>query len=350
MINSKNQSTESLLSLHETLSASRHEGEDYKLGQIIRVEEELVRQISKERDHEYAPSLPRIKRDLVLHLVRYGTYLKTEYRQDDQEAERSLNRALRYDPYIPQAHYRLGFLAYKRHRHVDAVASFHRALEAQRRNPEHFLPLSRQQEYNASLYLSNSALYVAQSAQTKSVELELDAAVQEHRIGGLALSPLYDVIAENESYLAAHAFTVTTKGKQWTCSRAAYEELRDAASSRVALLDLTGQGISLTYGGREVDLAVTRAEVLLHLMKRTDDACPATKYDFTHIFETPTGEVPTNSYTQTINRLRSNLTAVDMPASEVIVTVPRSGGRDTGYYYDASLIPFMIVERSDLVQ
>ena len=92
---------EELLDIEEELLSKMDE--ESSLHTIINVYEELYRKISADKEGEYASSLPAIKKKLISYYVRYGTYLKTQYQKDDYAAERSLNKALRFDQENPIA-------------------------------------------------------------------------------------------------------------------------------------------------------------------------------------------------------------------------------------------------------
>ena len=163
----KTMSIEELLDMQEELHLCRDE-EDGSLHELISVDEELHRRISTDRDSEYAPSLEMIKKGLVSNLIHYGTYIKTEYRKDDHTAEQTLRKALRYDKENPVANYRLGFLAYKRRNYIKSIVYFQNALQFHAKREESNYSLTPQQMYNANLYLSSSALYIAKDAQKAS--------------------------------------------------------------------------------------------------------------------------------------------------------------------------------------
>jgi Tfp pilus assembly protein PilF len=97
---------------------------------------------------------------LISYLVRYGTYLKTQYQKDDYAAEHSLKKAIQYDRENPIAHYRLGFLSYKKESYSSALVHFQNATHHQKTYSNNEYRLTNQQVYNAHLYLSNSALYI----------------------------------------------------------------------------------------------------------------------------------------------------------------------------------------------
>jgi len=230
-------SVDELLDQLEILEDQRDDGKDYLLQPIISIETALLRVIKADHASEYLMSLPKIKQDLTEHLVKYGTYLKTEYRKDDMAAKTSLIQALKYDKTIPQAHYRLGFLAYKQKNYMSALGHFKNAVENQQLHPEHKLRLTNQQSYHAALYMSNSALYLAADAQ----ELALYIDVEETKIDQLMLSPLYELINSNTSYLEQHVLQITDcdgiRGGSWE----EYEELMDAPDRKELILDMTGR-------------------------------------------------------------------------------------------------------------
>ncbi|MFS0576246.1 hypothetical protein AB1K83_11465 [Sporosarcina sp. 179-K 3D1 HS] len=233
----KTLSIDELLDRLDELNEARIGGEDYHLYQIIAIEEMLIRKFSKEEDGQYG--VEKTKKDLIVHLVKYGTYLKTEYKKDDNSAKLTLKKALQYDKEIPQAHYRLGFLAYKEENYATSLQYFQKALRFHNGNPRHAFGLFKQQQYNANLYLSNCALYIAADAQKVSEELAEDIDVEEKRIDSLALSPLYDLIAENDMCLMKHAYTLLTPLGTRTCSREDYEQLDKEYLDHI-LLNLAG--------------------------------------------------------------------------------------------------------------
>lgn len=155
----KEMSIEELLDLEEEIRAAIDEGKPGSMNKAINVYEELHRQIKSNTESEYKQSLGNIEKQLVRYLIRYGTYLKSEYEKEGRLAKRTLEKALKYDRTNPLAHYRLGFIAYKEEEYIESIRQFRQALQSEERN---VYKLSPQQRYNAGLYLSNSALYIAQ--------------------------------------------------------------------------------------------------------------------------------------------------------------------------------------------
>lgn len=133
-----------------------------------------------------------------------------------------LKEALKYDKNNPIAAYRLGFLAYKHRNYAEAVQYFKKALDFQQSNQHHPYPLNSQQQLNAHLYLTNSALYIAKETAEKMNKLSMTNNLE---IPNNELAPLYNRLFENEKYLVRHAFYNITKNGRTTCSKRACEDL-----------------------------------------------------------------------------------------------------------------------------
>src|SRR5690606_28947720 len=127
------------------LLSQRESGNNEMLYRIISVEESLIRAIRRVPDEGNEHLLNEVTQQLVDHLVKYGTYLKTEYRKDNKAAAGNLRKALRYDRTIPLAHYRLGFLAYRDKKYTTAIRYFDQASECHTTNPQHRYALTEQQ-------------------------------------------------------------------------------------------------------------------------------------------------------------------------------------------------------------
>ena len=81
--------------------------------------------------------------------------------KDDASAIASLKKAITLDKHNPIVHYRLGFLTYKERDYVSAVQYFQKAIDSQLYYQNHEYVLNEQQLFYAHMYLTNSALYVA---------------------------------------------------------------------------------------------------------------------------------------------------------------------------------------------
>ena len=218
-----------------------------------------------------------IKKGLISNLIHYGTYLKTEFRKDDHTAERTLKKATRYDRENPVANYRLGFLAYKRRNYIKSIVYFQNALQFHAKREESIYSLTPQQMYNANLYLSSSALYIAKDAQKASDKVEGD--INKTTISNLELSPLYEIITQNEKYLRSHAFTITSQNGKEMCSREECDRLIESNSDTFILF--SDREHMVFYQESEAQLSIRQAEMLMLLMEQSSEDRPATRHKFT---------------------------------------------------------------------
>ncbi|PIC80932.1 hypothetical protein CSV75_03900 [Sporosarcina sp. P18a] len=338
---------EELLDQLEVLVDQRDDGKDFLLHSIISIETALLRVIKSDPESDYALSIVKIESDLKEHLVKYGTYLKTEYRKDEISAKSTLKQALRYDQTIPLAHYRLGFIAYKQQAYKSALFHFQHAVEYQRLKPQHKMSLSNQQSYHALLYLSNSALYLAAEAQQQSQKISIHNDVEQTKIDQLTLSPLYKLIDANSSYLAQHAFQITDSEGQRGASWEEYEELIDDATKDALILDMTGREIWVRYGGSAVKLTILNAELLRKLMLNSSETVPLAKTDLSDLFSVQSGDIKIERYVKSISRLREKLRNLKLPLDVIGMVAKPLNGQDTSYYYRSTEILFMLIEYAE---
>lgn len=333
----KDKTIEELLDIQQDLHLSREAEQDGLLARLINIKEELYRKISKDKDSEYAPSLLQIKQSLLSDLIRYGTYLKTEYQKDDYAAKINLRKALKYDPKNPIAHYRLGFLAYKKERYIDANTYFYKALQYQEiAEDKHYL-LHSQQMYYANLYLCNSALYIAHHAQ-ESLKT-LSSSVEEERIPNLEISPLFEMITQNDRYIHEHAFTMTTKDGSKSCPKESCEEAIDRYTNTIILYFSDRKNLVL-WNGEGEQLNLKQAEMLQHFLLYSNELAPTKWSVFLPLFDT---EVRHNTVIQNVSRLRRKLASLGI-SSEVITNTTYHG--QTAYFFNES-IPYIVMHRSD---
>ncbi|OZM56948.1 hypothetical protein CIB95_09260 [Lottiidibacillus patelloidae] len=328
-------SEEELLDLEQELLSQRSEDMPMTGQKLVELYEVLYRKVRKNRDSEYQYILEEIKRKLLLNLVQYGTYLKTEMSQDDTLAKQTLKKALSYDRDIPQANYRLGFLSYKEANYTDAISYFENALSSSTST----FKLTEQQRYHAQLYLVNSALYIVQNTQSI-----LEEQGEISPIPTAELSPLYEKIMKNNNYLSENAFTATSATGSRQCSPADVEEIIDYESNRL-ILYFSDQQISVSYRGKETSLSVNQGELLRYLLLFSSKDTPVTKHAFFDLFSNSNNndEIPNNTYTQNITRLRSKL------ASLITGTTLIENSRvqkNIAYYY-TELHPYTVIYRSD---
>ncbi len=337
----KTMSMDELLDREVELRASRDVEQASSMNEAISVYEELYRRINPDKGSEYIQSLDTIREQLVLRLIRYGTYLKTEYQKDDRAAKRTLTKALNYDRTNPLARYRLGFIAYKESDYMESLLQFQQALHAEEREK---YKLSSQQRYNAGLYLSNSALYIAQQAQASLETVEGD--ISKTGISSLELSPLYEIITKNETYLLNHAFSMTSQEGVKRCSKDDCEDLIDSDQSGTLILYFSDRNHAVFYKGKELQrLSINQAKMLRTFMLESNEERSATKYEFEDLFEMKVagGEITDNTYITAVKRLREKL-ADDLIPTPIIVS--KRYRNETGYYYNQTL-PYLVIERAD---
>ena len=310
--------------------------------QIISVYEELYRKISKDKEGEYADLEPMIKKHLVSFLVRHGSYLKTEYKKDDRAAESTLKKALTYDRQIPIAHYRLGFLAYKQKNYLQALLHFKNAHSYNRNGDNKQFLLTNQQNYHAQIYIANSSLHIAKAAQEIAARLEEETDVLT--VPSQNLSPLYELIAKNEKLIEQNAYKIITEEGEKLCSKEHAEDLLDSEKHKI-ILYFSDRENMLLFSGKSKPLTTKQAELLRYFFLYTSNQHPATKHHVYDLYEgtNDNGEMPTNTYTQWIARLKEKLTQCHIPATIINNTRYRN---QTAYFFEKNW-PFLIIHRSD---
>jgi len=343
----QNKTIEELLDLEEELLESKEEEKAGSLDNLTRLYEELYRRISSDRNSEYGASLDQIKKTLISYLVRYGSFLKTQYKKDDRMAEKMLVKAVRYEKKIPVAYYRLGFLRYKQKDYLSALTYFQKAVDTQHTCTQKDYRLNQQQVYNAYLYITNSALYMADQAHTSIKEIESEELIAQ--APSYEQSNLFQLINQNEEFLASSAFTVITpEGKRLCSHRDCKNMIKERQLPDTLILYFSDHGQTLFFNGEKEELSINHAEMLRYFFLYTSEPSPATKYDFGRsIFDTKRedGEVANNTYVQTVRRIREKVQSVQVLQS-VIINKRHRG--QTGYYYN-QMVPFAIIHRIDSI-
>jgi tetratricopeptide (TPR) repeat protein len=340
----RTKSIEELLDLEEELHSSRDDEQDGSLDRLISLYDELYKRISSDRNSEYAQSLAQIKKNLISYLVRYGTYLKTVFQKDDNAASSALTKALRYDGRNPIAHYRLGFLSYKQRDYSVALQNFQKSISYQKSYSNLEYQLNNQQLYNAHLYLTNSALYIAKEAQ-RSLE-RLPVVPNQAGVSNLAMSPFYEVIQRNEGYLQSQAFTIVSQDGKRTCSKDECERITESESAlpNTLILYFSDRANYILFNGEEKSLSLNQAEMLRYFLLSSNEAVPVTRDKFFDLFQNARelDAVPLNTFVVNVRRLRGKLSDLRVPA----IIVNKLWERETAYYFNRQL-PFAIIHRSD---
>jgi tetratricopeptide (TPR) repeat protein len=338
----KNKTIDELLDMEEELHMSKDEEEDGSLHRHISVYEELYRKITSDQDSDYATSLDRIKKKLISYLVRYGTYLKTVYQKDDMSTKYTLKKALKYDRENPVVYYRLGFLSYKKKSFLEALLHFKNAIRYHKTYSSREYLLNEQQIYNAHLYLTNSALYIAEEAHQSMEKLQID--VTKSSVPNLEMSPFFEMIKRNEGYLQSHAFTVVSQEGERYCSKDECEDMADSNNLCTLIIYFSDRSNSFFYNDKEVPLSLNEAEKLRYFLINSKEETPVTRDKFFDLYRNPRElvELPINTFVVDIRRLRGKLNQIGVP--NVIENANWDG--ETAYYFNQS-IPFLIMYRSD---
>ncbi|WP_066318939.1 lipopolysaccharide assembly protein LapB [Bacillus sp. FJAT-29814] len=299
----------------------------------IDIYKEMVRKLElliRQRNKEYEDILEYVKRKLVFYLIHYGTYLKTEYQKDDHLAASCLNNVLRYDRTNPIAPYRLGFLSYKNREYAEAIQFFQKALENDKYYPNHNYKLNGQQQLNAHLYLTNSALRVANQAYENMKQLPdlSDVPKQE-------FSPLIENILINEQYLQRHAFYLVDETSKTTCSKADCENLVDRPPLDTLLLYFNDRDILMVFEEKMITLSYNQGIMIRHFLLKSSEERPATRASFT-------SDIEENSYVQNVNRFRNKLREYGFPP----IIQNKRYNNETAYYYNGAY-PYKIMYRVD---
>ncbi|MBB6451597.1 tetratricopeptide (TPR) repeat protein [Salirhabdus euzebyi] len=336
----RHKSIEELLDLEQEIRVAKDEEQNGANYRAIDIYKHLYKKISADKDSEYAFSLDSIKRKLVWNLVQYGTYLKTVYQKDDIAAESSLKDAIKHDRYLPIAHYRLGFLSYKKQQYNLALHYFQEAIRLQSMDGDDRYKMNDQQLYQCHLYLANCGLFIAKEAKESLEELNLDVNLNE--LSNYTTSPLYDLINENNRYLETHAYKMITKTGSRFGNKEDCEEMLECKSTLI--LDLTGRRNMLLFNSKEVSLSKNPAEMLRMFFLYSNYREPLDKYTFSDLISnTEFGEYPNNTYTTNVRRLNEKITEAGVDV-RLIENKPIEDR--TTYYYN-HLLPFVIMHRSD---
>ena len=339
----KKLSIDELLDREEILRLEIASADDPSYYEIIALYKNLYKQIRVDKTGEYIPSLEKVRRNLIFHLIEYGTFLKTSEYKNEKTAKDSLEDAITIDKRLPIVHYRLGFLAYKNN-YVNALNHFEDALTYQEEVQDVQdvqYKLNKQQVYNCHLFLANCALFIAEKAQ-KGIE-GLNEFGEISIPTKYEISPFYELIRKNEKYLENHSYVkITNKGSTYCsiedCEEAFYTE-------NTIIIDSSGRKDSVIFNEREKSLSKKHADMLRTFLLNSNESNPLTKHTFYDSFlnANVNGDIPTNTYVKNVQRLRAHLKEVGIEAE---VLINKKSKNETGYYYNEKY-PFMVLNRTD---
>lgn len=316
------------------------ESKDGYYSQLISVYEQMHKFLStlkREQPEEYDYPFQYIKKQLVACCIKYGTYMKMGLEKNPDLAKLALQNALKYAPKNPIAHYRLGFLAYQKHKYFEALQSFQAAIENQSSYQQKDFVLNDTQLYYAQLYSINSALYIAQQTQQNLQKLD-----NHPRQLTYESSPLLGLIEKNEEQLLKKAFYHVSREGVKTCSIEECNNLLDEEWKEPPLiLYFADRTTVCSYAGKETSLSFDRADILRHLLLACSKENPGTRNMFTSYFG-EREEVASNTFRQKIRRLKNDLQIIGL-ADVIQQTMVNN---ETAYYVEAS-VPYTVMYRVD---
>lgn len=286
----------------------------------------------------YDNALQQTKKLLISHLIKYGTYLKMNHFRDDGDAVESLLKAIRVEQKLPIAYYRLGCLAYKHGKYGSAVRYFQQSLSKQLLDDPSY-SLNQQQELHAHMYLANSGLHVAGETYEMMEKLPYP-----DQLPNSELSPLFEALSANETYLHNHAFYKMTKNKTETCSKDACEHLFENNEAGELVLYFNDRENILLLNGQDAIITPTDANMIRHFMLCSSKENPSTRITMRDFFGRTgrDGEVKKSTFIKSIERLREKLRLFDMP--EMIDVTEQRG--ETAYYFNDTH-PYTVLFRVD---
>ncbi|MEH7248080.1 hypothetical protein V7114_14990 [Neobacillus niacini] len=322
----------------------KEEQKDGFYSQLINIYKEmysrLILLVRKDQE-QYKEYMQYIEKRLIDCYIKYGTYLKMSQVKDDRTAISSLKNAITLDKHNPIAHYRLGFLSYKAKDFVQAVKYFHAAIDSQRFYQIRQYQLNEQQLFHAHMYLTNSALYVANQSYQDMEKLKWRDSEQ---LQGYEVSPIYDTLSQNENYLRSHAFYSVTKNQVRTCSLEACDEIVEHPPKHTLVLCFGDREVFYILNGEPIALSIYLADILRHMLLMCSIDKPGTRITFRHYFGSfgKDGEVVGATFRKSISRLRSRLD--QMGLKDAIIQTRYLD--ETAYYFDEN-IPYLILYRVD---
>lgn len=281
-----------------------------------------------------------IKKRIVSNLIRYGTYLKTILKKDENVAVHSLERALRYDSGNPIANYRLAFLSYKNRDYEKAIPYFNTALHQKVAYEKKEYSLNEQQLYYANLYLTNSCLHLA--TQTQELLEKSTIQVNKKPLPDLEMSTMYRLIEENDTYLQQNAFYKIEGLHVSTCSKSDCEEIASSGSADKLILFFNDRENEVLFGEKGTLLNENNAIMLCQFLLNSSKKNPLTRSAFLEVFD-HTEVMKKNTFIKRVGRLKEKLSESNFP--EIIETTSLHG--EPAYYFNEAVDPIVMYRVDD---
>lgn len=340
----RNMSVEELLDMEINLQEKANLDEPAALIRLAELYRFILSKIMRNRDYSYLVEIT--KKKLTKILINYGTYMKASNK--NEMAKKNLTKVLKYKDDIPIVHYRLGFLAYEEADYLKATEHLKKAIDLNRNEKDQFYKLNERQNYYAHLYLTNSALYIAKSANDKLETLENE---QFEKLPKYETSPLFNVITKIEQYLNANGYLIVTKEGKKYASKEEVNDLIDSNEMNLTLICYFVDGnYEVIFRGRSRDLQSRKqAEMLRYILLHGTEESPITKFQVQEIFESK-GTIPNNTFNTAMIRLKNKLKeSLNLPFEFLIKRkdVSIDGNKTTSGYFYTGEMDYILIYRSD---
>ncbi|ADI00180.1 tetratricopeptide repeat-containing protein [Salisediminibacterium selenitireducens] len=286
-----------------------------------------------DRHPDFEAEREAVTMKLVHYLIEFGTYLKTTEQASPGPAITPLKQVLRYDRRNPLAHYRLGFLHYRKHAYHEAIHYFNRSLDFHSADSVIKWKLNSRQKQLASLYLTNSALHIQNSISEGEEDVIQGA-------DGYPLAPAIDGLIRDME------FEIRSTDDVQTCSYEACQTFFETGGDRDDwLLFFDYQDTYLKHRGMIQTMHVDTARVLRSLFDAGGK--PVKASDIADVY--PEG-ARNNTYTQKISRIRQFVLRHFMKDDLIVSTDSVPGGTHDRHSVTYALNPNdkgIVLTRSD---
>lgn len=239
------------------------------------------------------------------------------------------------------AHYRLGFLAYKQQNYKRASLHFDTALVSTGDFGKY--NLNSQQRFQTNMYLVNAFLLQAEAARKQMIKIADEEAMDYEPLAAYKMSQLYDLVANNDAYLQAHAFVKHTPDGKTACSKDHCEKTFDSFDNDLTLiLYISDHECKVKFSDESDTIPISQAKDLKTFLLGSSVDRPVEA----SAFDSPTGipgdEMKEDTYSQRVRRLNRKLSQIEVP--KLIDSAERNNGQRRRYYYNGQ-VPYIIMER-----
>jgi len=313
--------------------------------EIVTILEQIkrtIRALMRTEPALYEEQLNEVERKLLSHYIKYGTFFKMSTEKNETLAINALQKAIKIDDRNPIAHYRLGFLSYKNRKYTKAAEHFEKAINEHERYKDNRYLLTKQQLYHAHLYLTNSGLNIAYKTNKKMETLDQ---YPFNSLQSYDVSPLFQMLNNNDNYLQRNAFYKLTREDVSQCSYDDSQEVLDNSPPNTLILHFGDRSITCKFNREDTELTQDFADTLWHMLRRCTANSPGTRVTFRDFFSSygSDNEVNPATFRQRMSRLSRKLAGKLHIEESILQTRYRD---ETAYYFNEN-IPYIIMYRTD---